>query len=60
LEEIQAVGDGLRETLQIEPDVERAVGNSLDVEAYFFEALDYVVAFVLFLLEGWKGEVKER
>lgn len=50
LEEVQPVGDGVGETLEIQPQVEGRVRHGLDVEAHPEETGDYVVAFVLVVL----------
>jgi hypothetical protein len=46
LEEVQTVGDGAWQTLEIEPDVEGAVRHVLDHETHFTETLDDIVALV--------------
>lgn len=48
LEEVQAVGDGVGETFEIQPEVESRVRNILDDKAHAAETLDDIVAFVLF------------
>ena len=49
LEEVEAVGDGLGETLEVEPQVEGAVGHVLDDKAHVAQALDNVVSLVLLM-----------
>jgi hypothetical protein len=63
LEEVETVGDRTRETLQVEPEVEGAVGYVLENETHIAEALDDVVTFFLLskairlgddgILHGW-------
>jgi len=47
LEEVETVGDGTREALKVEPEVEGAVGHVLENETHIAEALDDVVTFLL-------------
>ena len=49
LEEVQSVGNFLREVLEIQPDVEGRVWDGLDYEAHVSEAFDHIVTFVLFV-----------
>lgn len=46
LEEVEAVGNMTRQTLEVEPDVERAVRHVLDHEAHVAETLDNIVSLV--------------
>lgn len=47
LEKVQAIGNGARETLQVEPKVESAVRHIFDHEAHVTKALDDVVSLLL-------------
>jgi len=47
LEETEAVRDRIGQPFEIQPEIEGAVWDSLDIEAHFAEAADDVVTFVL-------------
>jgi hypothetical protein len=57
LEEVQAVGDGLRKALEIKPEVECRVWDGLDVEPHLAESGDDIVAFALarYQKKRWEG-----
>ena len=46
LEEIQSIVDLLRQTPQIQPDIERRIGNELDLKANLLQTAKDVVALV--------------
>lgn len=60
LEEIQAVGDLVGETFEVEPEVEGGVGDGGDFESHGAETLDYIVAFFLGLSVWSKGDVEGK
>jgi hypothetical protein len=49
LEEVEAIGDGARQTLEVKPQVESTVWHILNHEAHITQALNNVISLVLFM-----------
>ena len=46
LEEVEAIVDLLRQSAQVEPDVESRVGRVVELKAHVFQAAEHVVALL--------------